>query len=185
VGGRDRGLDPLDITYGTLLDGTQLNATVEGVSGGSAAGSLTYSPAAGTLLGAGDGQALTVDAAETDNYNAASKTVHIKVNKAEQTITWNDPADITYGTTLSATQLNAEVAGVSGGSLPGALTYTPATGTLLDAGSHTLHVVAAATSNYNEASEDVTINVNKAEQIITWADPADYHLRYIVRWNTA
>jgi hypothetical protein len=113
--------------------------------------------------------------------------VHINVNKAEQTITWADPLDITYGTLLDGTQLNATAAGsaTEGASAAGALTYTPATGTLLDAGSHTLHVVAAATSNYNEASEDVTINVNKAEQIITWADPADITYGTLFRWNTA
>jgi hypothetical protein len=164
--------DPLDITYGTLLDGTQLNATVEGVSGASAAGTLTYSPAAGTLLSAGNNQALTVDAAETDNYNAASKTVHINVNKAEQTITWADPLDITYGTLLDGTQLNATVEGVSGASAAGTLTYSPAAGTLLSAGNNqALTVDAAETDNYNAATATVHINVNKAEQTITWATP--------------
>ena len=74
--------DPAGITYGTALSGTQLNATVAGVSGGSAPGVLTYSPVSGTVLNAGLGQALTVSAAATTNYNAASKTVHIDVAKA-------------------------------------------------------------------------------------------------------
>ena len=50
------------------------------------------------------------------------------INRANQIITWSNPANITYGTLLSATQLNATVVGVSGGSAPGALTYTPAAG---------------------------------------------------------
>ena len=37
-------------------------------------------------------------------------------------ITWADPADITYGTALSGTQLDATA------SVPGTLTYTPAAG---------------------------------------------------------
>src|SRR6185295_5362946 len=113
---------------------TQLNAIVAGVSGGSAAGALTYTPVSGTLLNAGNGQTLHVDAAATSNYNAASKDVTINVAKANQTITWANPAGIVYGTALSATQLNATVAGVSGGSAAGALTYTPVSGTLLNAG---------------------------------------------------
>src|SRR5207247_2295621 len=75
------------ITYGTALSGTQLNATVAGVSGGSAAGALTYSPVSGTVLNGGDWQALTVSAAATTNYCAASKTVHIDVAKAALTVT--------------------------------------------------------------------------------------------------
>ncbi|MGN6264674.1 MAG: IPT/TIG domain-containing protein, partial [Ginsengibacter sp.] len=126
--------NPADITYGTLLSATQLNAVVTGVTGGSATGAVTYTPAAGTLLNAGTSQTLHVDVAATDNYNAASKDVSINVNKAEQTITWNNPADITYGTLLSGTQLNAVVTGVTGGSATGAVTYTPAAGTLLNAG---------------------------------------------------
>src|SRR5690348_5490834 len=166
--------NPADITYGTLLSGTQLNAVVTGVTGGSATGAVTYTPAAGTLLNAGASQTLHVDVAATGNYNAASKEVSINVNKAEQTITWANPADITYGTLLSATQLNAVVTGVTGGSATGVVTYTPAAGTLLNAGaSQTLHVDVAATGNYNAASKDVSINVNKAEQTITWANPAD------------
>ena len=48
--------------------------------------------------------------------------------KATPTITWSTPADITYGTALSATQLNATA------SVPGTFVYTPAAGTVLNAG---------------------------------------------------
>jgi hypothetical protein len=165
-------VDPAGITYGAALNGTQLNASVAGVAGGSATGAVSYTPAAGTLLDAGT-QSLRVDVAQTSNYNAAFKIVSIAVAKADQTITWSNPASIVYGTTLGATQLNASVAGVSGGSATGALTYTPATGTLLSAGpGQNLTVDAAATSNYNAASKSVTIDVSKAPQTITWANPA-------------
>jgi hypothetical protein len=109
-----------------------------------------------------------VDAAATDNYNAASKDVSIVVEKADQTITWSNPANITYGTLLSGTQLNATVtgSGTPGASAPGALTYDPLSGTLLAAGTHTLHVDAAATDNYKAASKDVSICFEKADQTI-------------------
>src|SRR5207245_217363 len=69
---------PATMTYGGPLSSTQLNATVVGVAGGSAPGSLTYNPAAGTVLSVGP-QTLTVTAAATANYNLALKTVQINV----------------------------------------------------------------------------------------------------------
>ncbi len=44
------------------------------------------------------------------------------------TITWSNPAGIPYGWPLSATQLNATA------SVPGTFVYTPAAGTVLNAG---------------------------------------------------
>src|SRR4029453_18866747 len=102
-----------------------------------------------------------VDAAETTNYKPASKSVSLTVNKADQTITWSDPAAITYGTALSATQLNATSSG------DGALTYTPAAGPVLDAGSQTLTVDAAETTNYKPASKSVSLTFNQPDQANT------------------
>ena len=160
--------DPAAIVYGTALSSTQLNATVAGVPSGSAPGALTYMPGAGTLLDAGNGQELKVDAAETTNYKPATKTVHINVEKADQTIIWADPADIVYGTALSSTQLNATVAGVPSGSAPGALTYMPGAGTLLDAGNgQDLKVDGAETTDYKPATKTVHINVEKLAVTLT------------------
>src|SRR5207248_1743540 len=98
---------------------------------------------------------LHVDFSPTDtaNYNSASKNVVINVLKATPTIDWSNPADITYGTALSGTQLNATAASVGGG-----LVYSPAAGTVLNAGSQTLHVdfTPTDTANYNNASKDVS-----------------------------
>ena len=161
--------NPAAITYGTTLSATQLNASVTGVTGGSPTGEVNYSPASGTLLNAGPAQNLKVDVAATLNYNAATKTVQINVDRANQIITWSNPANTTYGTLLSATQLNATVAGSAtiGASAPGAITYTPASGTLLNAGSQTLQVDAAANSNYNAAFKQVTLVVNKKALTVT------------------
>ena len=153
--------NPSSITYGTKLSGTQLNATVSGVSGGSAPGALSYNQAVGDLLNAGS-RTLTVTAAATGNYLETTKSVTLQVDKAGQTITWGNPSNITYGTKLSGTQLNATVSGVSGGSAPGALTYSPASDALLNAGSRTLTVTAAGTDNYLEATKSVALQVDKA-----------------------
>src|SRR5207253_6494778 len=89
----------------------------------------------------------------------------INVLKATPAITWSNPADITYGTVLSATQLNATA------SVAGSFVYTPAAGTLLNVGNNqTLHVdfTPTDTANYNGTSKDVAINVLKANATITF-----------------
>ncbi len=105
---------------------------------------------------------------EGDAQHGTSTSEHItqSVAKATPLINWGDPSDITYGTVLSVMQLNAIVTG-TGPSPTGALTYTPAAGTILNAAAdQTLQVDVAATSNYNAASQDVSINVLKASAII-------------------
>ena len=164
--------DPAFITYGTVLGSTQLNASVQGLAGGSAPGALTYAQPSGTLLNAGN-QALTVTAATTDNYLVATISVNLNVKKAAPSVSWVNPANISYGTALSSTQLSATATGssTSGATVPGTLTYSPAEGTLLDAGSQTLVVTAGATNNYLEVTKSVTLIVDKATQTITWNNP--------------
>lgn len=67
--------NPADITYGTLLSTTQLNATAD------VAGTFIYSPDFGTVLSVGDGQTLQANFNPTDaaNYESTSKTVLINV----------------------------------------------------------------------------------------------------------
>ena len=80
------------------------------------------------------------------------------VIKATPTITWINPAAINYGTALSATQLNATA------SVPGSFAYTPAAGTVLSVGGHSLKVdfTPTDTTNYTLASATVSITVNQA-----------------------
>ena len=113
--------NPADIVYGTALSGTQLDATAN------VAGTFTYTPAAGTVLGAGLDQTLSVSFAPTDStdYTTASATVTINVLRATPTISWANPADIVYGTTLSGAQLDATA------NVGGTFTYTPVAGTVL------------------------------------------------------
>jgi hypothetical protein len=154
---------PAAITYGTPLSGTQLNAS------STVAGSFTYSPAAGTVLGAGQ-QTLTATFTPSDtvDYTTATATVTLTVNQATPAVIWATPAPMTYGTALSGTQLNAS------STVAGSFTYSPAAGTVLTAGSHTLSVSFAPidTTDYTAASATVTLTVTQATPPITWATPA-------------
>lgn len=153
---------PSAITYGTALSATQLNATA------SVAGTFTYTPAAGTVLGAGSQTlSLTFTPTDTASYNTVTTTRALTVNKANPTGSWPTPAPITYGTPLSSTQLN----GVS--DIPGTIVYSPPAGTILNAGTQTLTATFTPndTANYNVVSGTVSLVVNKASQTITWATP--------------
>lgn len=153
---------PAAIMYGTALSGTQLNASLA-----TGDGALSYTPAIGTILDAGT-RTLRVDAAQTQNYNAAYAEREITVNKANPVITWNTPAAITYGTALSTAQLNASA------NVPGSFEYSVASNTVLNAGTHTLSVTFTPSdaNNYNTATEQVQIVVNKANPVIEWNAPA-------------
>lgn len=79
------------------------------------------------------------------------------LSKTDPVITWANPADIGYGTLLSATQLNATA------NVPGSFIYTPASGTILNVGTNQdLKVVFTPTdaAAYNSISKTVKINVN-------------------------
>lgn len=89
----------------------------------------------------------------------------IGTGKTDPVITWANPSAITYGTLLSATQLNATSGGV-----PGTFSYTPALNTLLNAGTHSLRVDFVPTDQaaYNSVSKTVTIVVNKATATLAY-----------------
>lgn len=159
--------DPSGIIYGTPLSAAQLSASIS-VAGASPAGAVSYSPAAGTLLGAGGGQSLTVNVAGTKNYNPAAQTVHIDVAKATPAVNWDAPAAVTLGVALSGTQLNATAAHpadsgpLAGQSLTGAFTYTPAAGAVLPVGDNALSVTftPADPANYTTATTSVVQRVS-------------------------
>lgn len=96
-------------------------------------GTFVYTPSEGIILGE-CAQTLSVLFIPTDSiaYIKASMNVLINVNKATPTITWNKPADITHGTALTATQIDATA------SVPGTFVYTPPLGTVLNAGTQIL-----------------------------------------------
>ena len=81
-------------------------------------GTFTYTPPAGTIEPVGT-NTLNVSFTPTDTTHYQSATASVKlvvdppVGPVTTTISWPTPAPITYGTPLSATQLNAVATGLS------------------------------------------------------------------------
>src|SRR5207342_1554004 len=108
---------PPEIASGTALSATQLNATA------TVPGIFEYTPAAGEVLAPGTHTlSVTFTPANTANYATAHASAVATVAKVKPTIEWPSPDAITYGTALSATQLNAKA------SIPGTFDYSPAAG---------------------------------------------------------
>ena len=122
---------PDSMNRATPLGPAQLNASA------SVPGSFTYSPAAGEILGPGT-YTLSVrfTPADSVNYTAAEASVSLTVAEImPASVTWPDPDSISYGTALSAEQLNAS------SSISGSFIYAPAAGEVLPAGRHQLSVI--------------------------------------------
>jgi len=147
--------NPVPIVYGTSLSPTQLDAST------TVSGTFTYSPALGTLLSAGSRTlSVTFTPTDTTDYNAPTATVLLKVNLATPTITWATPPAITYGTALSAAQLNASSGGVAG-----AFVFDPPAGTVPAAGLQTLSATFVPTdsTDYSSPTATVQLTVSKAQ----------------------
>ncbi len=154
---------PAAFAYGTALSATQLDATSPVM------GTFAYNPPAGTVLTAGT-HTLSVTFTPTDaaDYTNAAATVQLTVNQATPSISWGDPAAISYGTALNGTQLDA----IS--TVAGTYAYNPPSGTVLTAGMHKLSVTFTPTdgSDYTTATGTAQLTVNQATPSITWATPA-------------
>ncbi len=154
---------PSPITYGTALSSTQLDAA------STVAGTFMYSPASGAVLTAGT-QTLTANFTPVDStdYTTATATVTLTVNPATPTITWTMPAAIVQGTPLGSTQLNATA------SVAGSFFYSPAAGTALSLGTHTLTATFTPTdsTNYTTATASTSITVINPAPGISSFSPA-------------
>lgn len=126
-------------------------------------GALT-SPANGSV----GTHTFTVLAQDAVGNASTPSPVTYTVVQATPTITWANPAAITFGAALSGTQLNATA------SVPGTFVYTPAAGTVLSAGPQTLSVAFTPTDtvNYKNASATAQLVVNQATPVLTWITPA-------------
>jgi hypothetical protein len=159
--------NPAPITYGTALSTNQLNATAN------VPGNLAYNPTNGTVLDAGTNVLSVVfTPADTNDYQAVTRSVSLIVLKATPVLTWPAPSPITYGTPLSTNQLNATA------NVPGSMAYAPAIGTILPPGSNPLSVTFTPTNtmDYTTASDSVTLVVSLGPlpdlQVISVAVPA-------------
>jgi hypothetical protein len=79
-------------------------------------------------------------------------------------ITWASPSPISYGTALSATQLNATA------STDGSFTYAPALGAVLSAGTQALQATftPSDTTHFTIITATVSLTINQARPVITW-----------------
>ena len=115
--------NPASIVYGTAL--SSRSSTRRPASPGR---SPTPRPPAPSSGGQRPGALGQLRAHRYRRLHGATATATISVAQATPTISWANPASIVYGTALSATQLDATA------SVPGTFTYTPAVGTVLEAG---------------------------------------------------
>ena len=94
-------------------------------------------------------------------------------------ITWATPATTTYGAALSSTQLCATA------NMPGTFAYTPAAGTVLGTGTHTLTVVftPTETTDYTSVIATQLLTVSKATPVITWGTPAPIEYGTTLSWS--
>jgi MinD-like ATPase involved in chromosome partitioning or flagellar assembly len=154
---------PPSIPYGSPLNASQLKASA------SVPGTFAYTPGEGSVLPAGR-HALSVTFTPTDsvNYTTVQGDVSVTVTKAAPAINWSAPPPISYGTALSATQLNATA------SVPGRFAYIPGVGAVLAAGRHTPSVtfIPKDTTNFTPAQAAVQLIVTKATPAITWPAPS-------------
>jgi hypothetical protein len=100
-------------------------------------------------------------------------------DKLTPVITWATPAAITYGTALSATQLDATA------SVPGTFAYTPPSGTVLAAGTQTLSATFTPSdaTDYNIAADTVSLtvsdNANSTSRLVFTTQPSQFGIASI------
>jgi sugar lactone lactonase YvrE len=125
------------------------------LSGSSSPVTVTIEKGSGTCI-------FTAKWAADSNYIAASAVQVTAVEKATSVITWTAPASITYGTALSATQLDASA------NVAGAFKYTPASGAIENAGTITLEAsFKPSSSDYGTATATVPLQVLEAATTTT------------------
>jgi sugar lactone lactonase YvrE len=163
-------------TYGAA--NPAFSGTITGIQGSDSI-TATYSTAATTASDPGSyaiGAQLSDPQNKLGNYSVTLNNGTLTIARANQTINWAAPAAISYGTAISAAQLNAGVS-VPGPAAAGAVTYAPAAGTVLDAGVQSLTVNVGGTTDYNPASATVQLTVNKAQPVFSGLKDASlvYH----------
>ncbi len=173
-------VNPVALTFGTPLSNGQLTGIVTAAVNGQTVnvpGTFAYTTAAGTVLGAGQGQfeAVTFTPTDSTDFTTATAFVTVTVAKATPTVTAVTPVNITYGTALANGQLaGTAVATINGvpKPVPGTFTYATA-GTVPNAGNgQTAAVVFTPTdaTDFTTATSTVTVNVTPATPTVTVTD---------------
>ena len=155
--------------------GAQLDATAI------VAGTFSYTPAAGTVLSAGNNQELRSPSRPRTRPITPSPPPRrtINVDQATPTITWANPADITYGTARWAHAARRDGVidrGRGRRQRRRDIHLQPGVGVLV-APADTRHSRSPSRPRTRpitaSATATATINVDQATPTITWANPAD------------
>jgi hypothetical protein len=159
----------LTLTLPTGLTATALSDSTGGWT--CKVGTLTCTRTTAIAASASDSVTLTVSvppytsgSATTGLINATASSPNFSNNvtasdtvifQQPPAITWAAPANIVYGTALSATQLNAS------SPVAGSFSYSPAAGTVLSVGAHTLTATFTPTdtTDYTTSTATVTLTV--------------------------
>ena len=151
--------NPANIVYGTALTSTQLNATT------TIGGAWTYSPTAGTVLSAGNGQTLSVFFTPTDtiDYTTAAAQVTINVSKAVPVFSnLTTSQSVAYGTQWVSLggKLTASTIAVGGGTVT------------ITAGSASTMVTVASDGTFSTVLNIQSLSASTTPYVITYSFPA-------------
>jgi hypothetical protein len=149
------------VTYNALLSSSKL-------SGGSANGTFGWTNGAVNLTTIGpNSEGVTFTPTDTIDYNNATGTVSVSVNKATPAVIWPTASGITYGAALSTSTLSFATG--SGG----AFAWTngsviPPVGT----DSESVTFTPTDTVHYTSLTSPIHVTVSQATAIITWPSAA-------------
>ena len=156
--------EPASMVFGETLGEAQLNAT------STVPGTFAYTPAAGSLLAAGDHTPTVVFTPDDlANYAISRASVRLTVAKAGTQVEWAHPEAISSAQRLGPAQLNATA------SVPGTFIYQPAAGELLPPGTHVLSVTFKPSDpqNYTPAQTTVPLTITEpSPTAIIWRPTA-------------
>ncbi|MFZ0479115.1 MAG: Ig-like domain repeat protein [Terriglobales bacterium] len=155
---------PTSAVYGTSFTvSATTNASTTAVITAAPATVCTVSGNTVTMVNGTGTCTVTAKWAADDVYKAATATQKTTAAKANSGLAWATPAPITYGTALSATQLNATA------NVAGKYVYSPASGKVLTVGTQTLSVkfTPTAASDYTAETTTVQLVVNQAATTTT------------------
>ena len=150
---------PLTITYAGFVPGETKSAITEPV--------ISTSADVNSQLG---DYAITLTGGSAANYNLTLQNGTLSVvAKTVPVIDWVPTGPIVYGTALGNVQLNALAKTLEGANLPGSFVYTPASGTVLNAGEQTLSVTFTPIDSVQYASRTVTTTLTVSPKGLTLA----------------
>lgn len=123
---------------------------------------VTYNGSTDVPVNAGVYTIVTSYAGST-NYEAGSSTTTAEIYKRSVGQTsWGGPGTLVYGTPLGPAQFETTA------SIPGTFSFSPAPGTILDVGAHTITTTfTPADPNYNTATMTRTFTVTAATPMLT------------------